>query len=541
MSRSPRSVWCTGYESLLLAATIIATFVFSTFAHKGHYLARSAFTLLAVLYIGKLVSYFIAIRGIPEVGMWLTLYAIFIIALTDIFAMLVGVAIGKHPLTRISPRKTVEGSIGGLLAGIGVGIAFGMLPQIGFAWWQGALIGAITSIAAQAGDLVESALKRDARVKDAGSAIGSHGGVLDRFDSYIFAGSGVLFRAVDSRIRPARSLAAAVKRIAILGSTGSIGRQALDVIAVIAIALRSSGLAAGRNAELLREQAEQFEVGVISLGDDGGAHGLMRVATESGAEIVLAATDGAVAFDAVFAAVERGIDVAVANKELIVAAGELLLREARKAGRTSCRSIPSTARSSNAWSASRRSGSRASSSRPRAARFGTDRARDANDATVADALAHPTWQMGTKNTDRFRDADEQRPRGHRGEPALRDAAGIGSTCSSIARASRTDFAIFTDGNVKAQLASARHALADRLRARISGSARRLVIVAGRAQRRCARARSVRAKAKTRPRCASSGPISSGFRVCGWRTGRSNAAGPRRRRSRRQTKSQCKRS
>jgi phosphatidate cytidylyltransferase len=181
------------FESLLLAATIIATFVFSTFAHKGHYLARSAFTLLAVLYIGKLVSYFILIRGIPDFGVWLTLYAIFIIALTDVFAMLVGVAIGKHPLTRLSPRKTVEGAIGGLLVGIGTGIAFGMLPQIGIPWWQGALVGAITSIAAQAGDLVESALKRDAHVKNAGSAIGSHGGVLDRFDSYLFAGPAFYF------------------------------------------------------------------------------------------------------------------------------------------------------------------------------------------------------------------------------------------------------------------------------------------------------------------------------------------------------------
>jgi phosphatidate cytidylyltransferase len=179
------------FESLLLVATIIATFLFSTFAHKGHYLARSAFTLLAVLYIGKLVSYFITIR--IEAGLWLTLYAIFIIAFTDVFAMLVGVLIGKRPLTRLSPRKTVEGAIGGLLAGIGIGIAFGMLPQIGFSWWQGALIGALTSIAAQAGDLVESALKRDARVKNAGSAIGSHGGVLDRFDSYLFGGPAFYF------------------------------------------------------------------------------------------------------------------------------------------------------------------------------------------------------------------------------------------------------------------------------------------------------------------------------------------------------------
>lgn len=181
------------FESFLLAATIIAAFAFSTFAHKGHYLARSAFTLLAVLYIGKLVSYFVTIRNIPEFGAAFAVYAIFIIAFTDIFAMLIGVAIGRTPLTRISPRKTVEGAIGGFVAGTGIGIALGMLPQVGLSWWEGAVIGAVTSIAAQAGDLVESALKRDARVKNAGSAIGTHGGVLDRFDSYLFAGPAFYF------------------------------------------------------------------------------------------------------------------------------------------------------------------------------------------------------------------------------------------------------------------------------------------------------------------------------------------------------------
>ena len=175
-------------ESFLLGATVIASLVYSAFTSKGHYLARSAYTLLAVLYIGKLISYFITIRDVPHLGIALTIYAIFVIAFTDIFAMLVGVWIGRTPLTRLSPKKTVEGAIGGFVAGVAIGIAFALLPQIGFEWWQGALIGGLTSIAAQAGYLVESALKRDARVKDAGSAIGSHGGVLDRFDSYLFGG-----------------------------------------------------------------------------------------------------------------------------------------------------------------------------------------------------------------------------------------------------------------------------------------------------------------------------------------------------------------
>lgn len=189
----------------------------------------------------------------------------------------------------------------------------------------------------------------------------------------------------------------AKKRVAILGSTGSIGTQALDVIARHADRFEVVALAAGRQVDKLREQAAQFAVPIAVSADDG-ARGLLRVALESEPDIVLAATDGFVSFDAVFAAVERGIDIAVANKELIVAAGELLMAASRRSG---SKLLPVDSEHSAIFQClvgedpqRVRSIILTASGGP----FWRKSSEEIANATVDAALAHPTWRMGIKNT-----------------------------------------------------------------------------------------------------------------------------------------------
>jgi phosphatidate cytidylyltransferase len=176
------------YEALILGFTVIASLAFSLTGQRQGYFERSAFTVFGVLYIGWLGSYFLVMRNLPHVGIAFTVASILTISFTDIFAMLVGTTLGRTPMTSISPNKTWEGAAGGLLASSALGACFGLVPAMHLPWWDGLFIGAFTSLAAQAGDLVESAIKRDARVKDAGNLLGGHGGILDRFDSYIFGG-----------------------------------------------------------------------------------------------------------------------------------------------------------------------------------------------------------------------------------------------------------------------------------------------------------------------------------------------------------------
>ena len=158
-------------------------------------LVNTSSTLLGALYIGWLGAHVVALRELPWTvdvpyaqGMAFALLPFFLAWTCDTAAYLVGRAWGRHQLApAVSPGKSVEGAVGGLLAAI----AAGALARIWFApflsLWAALALGALVGVFAQLGDLVESLLKRDAETKESSSLIPGHGGVLDRFDSLLFA------------------------------------------------------------------------------------------------------------------------------------------------------------------------------------------------------------------------------------------------------------------------------------------------------------------------------------------------------------------
>ena len=152
-------------------------------------------TLLGVLYIGWLGSHVCALRELPSslglpyaLGMSYALLPFFLAWTCDTAAYLVGRVWGRHPLAPgVSPHKSTEGAIAGLFASI----AAGLVARVWFAPYlstgEALALGALVGVFAQLGDLVESLLKRDAEAKESSSIIPGHGGVLDRFDSLLFA------------------------------------------------------------------------------------------------------------------------------------------------------------------------------------------------------------------------------------------------------------------------------------------------------------------------------------------------------------------
>ena len=150
------------------------------------------FLLLGPVYIGFLLGHGLSIRDLSgdagDFGRSWLLFTLLVVFACDTGAFAAGRLAGRHRMApRVSPNKTWEGAAGGFAASVGAALLVGLAFDLTVPVWQQALIGAVASVAAQVGDLFESALKRAANVKDSGSIMPGHGGILDRMDSILFA------------------------------------------------------------------------------------------------------------------------------------------------------------------------------------------------------------------------------------------------------------------------------------------------------------------------------------------------------------------
>ncbi len=181
------------YLQAVLFIVVVASLAFHIFATvEGSRVASAAATTLGVVYIGFLFSFSVLVRQLqgptPEGALpfglrlfllsWLTTIA------ADTFAYVIGKTLGHHPLCpAISPGKTVEGAVGGLLGALSVAALLG--TWFNFVLWHAVTLGALVALVGLIGDLSKSVIKRDIGVKDFGTLIPGHGGVLDRFDSLL--------------------------------------------------------------------------------------------------------------------------------------------------------------------------------------------------------------------------------------------------------------------------------------------------------------------------------------------------------------------
>lgn len=171
-------------HSAILTGAVSVTLISGLFLRRPkHVIVDVAVTLLGMLYIGWFFSYLLFIRSLTLHGAYL-FFLVATIWANDIAAYLVGSLIGTHKLNPdISPKKTIEGAFAGFLVCIIAGIIFAQFINMDIV--HAVILGALVSVIAQTSDLVESMIKRDARVKDSGTVVPGHGGVLDRMDSFI--------------------------------------------------------------------------------------------------------------------------------------------------------------------------------------------------------------------------------------------------------------------------------------------------------------------------------------------------------------------
>jgi len=189
-----------GREALApaLAAGVVLIFVAAVAPGAGprRRTATIAVAVLGLVWVGFGATHAVLIRELPHGG-GLILDLLLAVFIGDTAAHILGSLWGRRPLAAtISPSKTVEGLAAGILAAVATPVAVAAIAQPWLPLGDAALIGLAAGLAAPAGDLFESLVKRDAGVKDSGRLLGPHGGVLDRVDAVLFASVAGFYVAV---------------------------------------------------------------------------------------------------------------------------------------------------------------------------------------------------------------------------------------------------------------------------------------------------------------------------------------------------------
>lgn len=187
---TPALVYARG-PGVFVPLLLVSVFVFFLNSYAGGREMKEAafdvsFKAFGIVYIALPFSYFALISGLPD-GSWWIIFLFAVIWSNDTLAYVTGRKFGKKKLCpSISPGKTVEGGIGGLVGGLIAALLVNHFAGLGAGFFAVLVLSVLLGVVGIAGDLAESVLKRGAGVKDSGTIVPGHGGVLDRTDSLIF-------------------------------------------------------------------------------------------------------------------------------------------------------------------------------------------------------------------------------------------------------------------------------------------------------------------------------------------------------------------
>lgn len=180
-----------GFVLTLGVALVVLAEIFS----RVHSMDRAALSVFGALFAGWMPAHLVLIRDLRPGGESFLLMTLVAVWCMDTAAYAAGRAVGNRPLAPVlSPKKTWEGSVAGLIAAVAVCVVFQRLAlREVLSPLLAAALGVVIGVSGQLADLAESMVKRDAGVKDSGALLPGHGGLFDRFDSFIFSAPAVYY------------------------------------------------------------------------------------------------------------------------------------------------------------------------------------------------------------------------------------------------------------------------------------------------------------------------------------------------------------